>query len=491
MDNQPDFKQEMTSGVKWVAISQGLGYGFQVIVWVILARLLPPASFGALSAAMAFSSLVSLFNELGMSSAIIQRKIIEKRHADTAFWIVITLGFIFMILAVLAASNVARFFGNTSIRLLVCVFAIKYFIDSFGLIPETLLKRALSFQKLALIDISANCTYGLVAITLALHNTGIISVAWGYLLASMLKTVLLWKQSSFRPSPGVEKKSFTELFHYGKNILGFKILNYVAGNIDIIVIGKLLGATALGYYSLALSLANFPRQKLSLIIYSVAFPVFSRMQDDHEQMRQNYLKIIRYAAVINFPLLIGLMLLASHFILAVYSSAWAPMSRTLQILCVYGLWYSLTTYVGNIYDATGHSEYSLKFCVLSLGGTVLSIYAGYRFGLNGIALALAIYAGIINIIGYLLVKKLIGMKMTDYFRALVPALASSGIMAAGLLLLLWAQVNWLKLQPPWFMSLAIIAGAGLYAGGLFLTNKKTFSEMAEIAKAVWQSRGMK
>lgn len=484
MDQTRDLNRNMTTGVKWAGLGQGLGFIIQFVVWAILARLLPPSSFGALSAAMVFSNLATVFNELGMSSAIVQRKELNSRHTVTAFWLCVLMGFFFILAAVFCSTFLAKFFKNDTIKTLVIIFALKYFVDSFGIVQEALLRRALAFSKIALADVWFNFTYSAVALFLAYNNFGIMSVGWGYLAASLVRVSVLWKYGSFRPYFGFGRDSFRELFSYGKNILGFKVLNYFTGNMDVVLIGKFMGTTALGYYSLASALANFPRQKLSLIISNVAFPAFSRIQDDYNYVRQGYLKIIRYSAAINFPLLAGLMLLAPQFVSLVYSAKWEPMVMPLRILCFYGICFSLTTFVGVVYESTGHPDYSWKFCIMNLIGTGTAILLGFKHGLTGIAVALSIYAAIINILGHLLVKRIIKMRMSDYLRSMVPALVASIIMAMGIGLLLWAQVKWLKLDGLGITLAGILSGITIYSLSLFMFSRQTFAEIMDIGRAL-------
>ncbi len=488
MNDFREIRKNVTQGLKWVSAGQGLNYLIQFLLWAILARLLPPTSFGALSVAMVAANLVTVFNELGMSTAIVQRQELEPRHLNAAFLICIAIGFSFVAIAAVASPFIAAYFKNPTITSLVMILAGKYLVDSFGIIHEATLRRELSFRNLSIIDIWSNLVYSGVTLTLAVSGLGIVSVGWGYLASSLVRVSQLWAKSSFRPNFTFDKTGFKDLFHYGRNIMGYKFINYFTGNLDVVLVGKFLGTSALGFYSLALALANFPRVKLSQLVSNIAFPAFSRMQADFEQVRQGYLKIIRYMAVINFPLLVGLMLLAPQFVLLVYSSKWLPLVLPLRILCVYGICFALTTFIGTVFESVGRPDYSLKYCLISLGSVAIAIMSGVKQGLVGIAVALAVYAIAMNIIGHLMVKRVIQLPFRHYLKALVPATISSVIMAAGLLVLIWLQHNLIPLPNLWFVLQSLLAGILFYAGGLFLFSRQTFKEMQELSRELIKTR---
>ncbi len=480
MSSEFSLRKKMTLGIKWVSFGQILIYILQLAVWAILARLLPPDNFGALSIAMVFSNLGVVFNELGMSSAVIQRKELGLRHTVTAFWICVIMGVIFLTAALLGSSLLAGFFKNNNIEHLVILFAFKYFIDSFGIIQEALLRRELAFKKLSFIDIVSNLIYGVSVVIMALKGVGILSVGWGYLAASLLRVSLLWIKGHLRPSFEFDTEGFKELFKFGKNILGFKILNFFVGNMDIVLIGKLLGSVQLGYYSLASNLVNFPRLKLSSIISTVAFSAFSKIQDDYNRLRQAYLRIVRYAAVVNFPLLAGLMFLSPQVVRLLYSSKWDAITLPLRILCIYGICFSITTFIGVIFDSTGNPGISFKFCAINLFGTAVSILIGFKYSLIGIIAALSLYSVIINIVGNLFVGYVIKMRLLEYLRSLMPAFAASIVMSCAIVLSFWVRNHVFMLPDVWFLCVTILISVFIYSLSLFFLSRQTFQEMKEI-----------
>jgi O-antigen/teichoic acid export membrane protein len=148
---------------------------------------------------------------------------------------------------------------------------------------------------------------------------------------------------------------------------------------------------------------------------------------------------------------------------------------------VYGICFSLTTFIGTVFEAVGRPDYSLKYCLISLAGVVIAIFSGKNYGLVGVAFALAVYAVLMNIIGHIMVKRVILLGLRSYAKALVPAAISSMMMAAGIAALIWVQANIINLPNLWFVLQSIVAGMVFYAYSLFIFNKQTYREMIELA----------
>lgn len=487
MDNNFDLKQQITKNIKWIGISQFVGYAIQFVVWAFLARMLSPDSFGALGIAAAVLNALILFNELGLSSAIIQKKDVEERHKDVVFWVCAGMGFLFLTIAFAISPFFVKFFRNGEVSSLILIFAVKYFIDSFGIVHNALLVKEMFFKKIAFIEVLSGILFGVVSIVMVLSGFGISSFAWGYTAGGILRIILLWINCPFKPSISFSLMDFKELFGYGRNIVGFKVLSYFSGNIDIFLIGRILGTFVLGYYSLAMNLINFPRQKICSIISTIAFSAFSKIQDDVGTLCQTYLQMIKYAAIFNFPILLGLMFISPQFVRIVYTSKWMYMVLPLQILCVYGISFSLTTFIGLIFDSTGHPEYSFRFGLYSLIGTVFAVLVGLKFGLRGIAVALSIYSIIMNLLGHAMVKQLIKASFREYFKSLVSAAVCSLAMAMGLIVLTLIQKNLLYLPDFWFMTLMIFTGIVLYIASLFFLARDSFYGFMELTRKMFIS----
>lgn len=423
-----------TRGVFWSGISQFSTQLYQFIVMIILARLLFPEDFGVIGMAVIFTGLVQTINELGLSAAIIHKKNINDNHLSTSFWISLGLGIILFITTVIISPYIADFFKNELVGPVVSVLSIGFILGSFGVVHRSLLQKNIEFKKIAVTEISASVMSGTVSIILALLGFGVWSLVFGTIINNFTRVVLLWKVCTWRPSMTFDLTSFTELFSFGAHVMGSQFLNYFDSNVDYLLIGKFLSATALGHYTLAYQLSTFPLTKISSIITSVTFPTFSIIQDDNDSLRYAYLKVNKYISTITFPLLAGLIMVAPDFIPLVFGEKWAPMIVPLQILCVAGALKSVGTTVGSILLSKGRSDIQFKWNIFTAIVLTIAILIGLRYGLTGVAMAITIMSFLLFFIIQSIANNLINLNFSDYFKALYPATTGSILVIISLLI---------------------------------------------------------
>lgn len=412
-------------GVIWTGVSQVLSQGFQFIVIIILARLLYPQDFGVVGMASIFTGFISRFNELGLSAAIIQRKKINDSHLSTSFWTSLATGIILCFLTILVSPYVADYFQEPLVQPILTVSSFNFIIGAFTVIPRTLFTKSLDFKKLAIVEICATIISGIISILLALNNFGAWSLVFGVLSLNLISVLLFWRINTWRPSIEFSFQHFKELFGFGSRVMGSGILNYIDSNVDYLVVGKFIGASALGYYTLAYNLITFPLYKISTIITRVTFPAFSRIQDDNHTLRTGYLKVVRYISVVTFPMLAGMFVIAPEFILVVYGSKWVPMILTLQILCLAGALKSVGTTVGTILLSKGRADIQFKWNILTVIVLTIAVLFGVRYGIEGVAAMVTISALMLFFIIQGITNKLIYLGMYDYFKAIFPAITGS------------------------------------------------------------------
>lgn len=366
---------------------------------------------------------------MGFSAAIIQRKNLENGHLYTSFWTGIGTGAVLFIIAVFASPFVADFFNNDLVGHVIIISSVSFFIAPLGIVHRSLLTKNLEFKKLAITEIIAAIISGIVAISLAFLGFGVWSLVARGIINSLIAVILLWVVMPWMPSLYFSKKCFTDLFRFGANVMGSGFLNYLRQNVDYIVIGHLMGAASLGYYTLAYTLAAYPSRQISPIVTRVAFPAFSMLQDDNQRLKKGYMKVVSYLSVITIPALAGLVLVAPEFIDIVFGEKWAPAILPLQILCVIGVVNSIAHTVGTIFYAKGRPDIELKLNIVKLPVTTLAVILGSMYGIVGVASSKVFTAGVYFIITQGLANHLIKLTWREYFFTLKPALVGSVIMA--------------------------------------------------------------
>ena len=410
-----------------------------------------------------FMLFILNFRDLGTGSAIVQRPAVSDRLLSSLFWLNFFLGLTLAVLLCAASPLAAHFFNTPELVPILCTLSISFWFMSCGIVHSSLVIREMRFRALAAADLSAGVAGYLIALTMAYKGLGVWSLVFANLATSLTATLGYWIGSKWRPSLVFDWGEVKSIAHYSLNLSGFGLVNFFSRNADNIVVGRLLGKAALGDYGMAYNLMLIPIQNISSVIAQATFPAFARIQNDHERFRQAYTRSCMLIGLISFPVMAGLGVIADPMIRTILGAKWVGAIRIFQVLAPVGLVQSVQTTVGSIYQAKGRTDWAFRFSILSTCILVLSFLIGIRFGIFGVAVAYCIsYLGITMIPGFMVPFHLIGLKLSDFARALSPQILITATMA----LVCWL---WLRLLPalginaPWILlTSTVIVGGAVY-----------------------------
>lgn len=382
-------KQKAVSGVKWSTASQAGRLGTQLLTTIILARLLSPSDFGLVGMAMVVIGFIGIFKDLGTSAAIIQRKEISDALISSIFWVNVGFGALATSILFLLAPLGELLYHEPRVVAILQVLSASFFFSGLGIVQQALLERSVSFNLLAKLEITSVFIGAIIGIGLALAGAGVWSLVMQSLATTFLSTVLLWYSSSWRPQWVFHWKEIQTVSSFSLNLTGFNIFNYFARNADYLLIGRYLGAQDLGYYTLAYRILLFPIQNIAAVIGRVLYPVFSTIQDDNDRFASAYLKVVGSIALISFPLMMGVFVLARPFVSVFFGDTWQPVALLIMILAPVGLIQSVGATVGAIYQVKGRTDWMFRWGIASGSFMIIAFVVGLRWGVVGIAIAYA------------------------------------------------------------------------------------------------------
>ena len=423
-------KATYVTGVKWSATSQFGRQGIQWVTIAILARLLVPEDFGLVGMTTVVIGFLALFKDLGTSAAVIQRQDLPEELLSSVFWINVFFGLVVMVLLYAASPLVAAFFQEPRVVPILQVLSTTFFISGLSILHQALLQREMAFNHLAKVELSATVVGAFTGIGAALAGWGVWSLVFQSLAVALVTTVLLWVFSAWRPKLIFHVNELRSVAYYSLNLLGFSIFNYFSRNADYLLIGRFLGAEALGYYTLAYRIMLYPLQNVSAVLGRVMFPAFSRLQKQLERFRRSYLRVAVGIALVTFPLMMGLMALAAPFVLAILGERWESVIILLIILAPVGLVQSIGSTVGTIYQAMGRTDWMFRWGVGSSVLVIAAFVIGLRWGIIGVAAAYAIATGLLAYPSFAIPFRLIKLPVRKLAVVLWRPLVSGLIMGA-------------------------------------------------------------
>jgi O-antigen/teichoic acid export membrane protein len=385
-----NLRQRTLVGLGWTGAARLVGQLLQLATTVVLARLLSPNEYGLLGMVLVFTGFANYVADMGLGASIIQNTALSNRHLNSVFWLNAATGLALTLIFILAAPLVAGFYGEPQLYLLTVAIAPNFVLGSLNVVQSALLDKALNFRIKFWIEIVAAFASGLVALVLALRGWGVWSLVGQSLALTTVRVLMMWIQSSWRPAMVFDFSAIRELMRFSGHLTGFGIVFYWSQNIDKLMIGRWIGSSALGIYTLADKLMRLSLANINDVTSSVMFPALSSIQHDVEAVKRAYLRATRMTSLIVFPMMIALGVLAEPAIVVVYGTKWRASIVILQLLCVAGV--SLSTYstAGWIFMSQGRTDLLFRLGVYATVVRAIEVLIGAHWGLMGVAWAFVI-----------------------------------------------------------------------------------------------------
>lgn len=375
-------KSKTLHALSWSFLESIGVQGIRFIIGIALARLLFPEQYGLLGMLMIFMAVADAFLSSGFGSALIQKKEATQKDICSIFYFNIVVGVVAAGLLCLVAPWIAAFYNQPILTPLTRVLSLTIVINSFSLVQQTILTKQLNFKVQTKVSLISGLMSGIIAVILAANGFGVWSLVVQQISSTFFQTLLLWTLNAWRPSLIFSLKSLREMFRFGSRLLVSGLLNQVFNNIYLLVIGKLFSAADLGFFTRAKTLGELPSQTLSGMVGRVTFPVFSTIQDDPIRLKRSLKKALTTLVLVNFPMMIGLAVIARPLVLVLLTEKWAPCIPYLQLLCLTGLMFPLHVINLNLLTALGRSDLFLRLEIIKKILIVINIAVTWRWGIS-------------------------------------------------------------------------------------------------------------
>jgi PST family polysaccharide transporter len=370
----------------WTASSNGLNAVLKVVVLVVLARLLSPADFGIVGAALIVIGFSAIFSQLGLGPALVQRRDLEPRHIQTAFAASLTFGLLLAGILWITAPAIARFFHIEAsvdvLRALAWIFPLK----GLSGVAECLAQRDLRFRWLATRDvISYALGYGLIGIVLAWAGWGVWSLVAAQITQTALNTAILLasRPPALRPLPSW--RAFADLMNFGAGFTAARVANFLANQGDNLVVGRVLGPQALGIYTRAYQLMAVPTTLFGDVLDRVLFPAMAKVQGDPQRLAAAYLQSVASIALVMLPIGVVLTVLAPEFVTVLLGPKWVDVIPPFQVFAIGLLFRTSYKMSDSIARATGAVYRRAWRQGIYAALVFFGAWVGSRWGVTGVA----------------------------------------------------------------------------------------------------------
>ncbi len=378
-----------TSGMLKTGLSQAVKVILQFVSVVVLSRLLLPAQFGLLAMAGPVVAFALLFQDLGLTQAIVQKPNIEHNEVSSLFFLSFGMSVALAVVLALASPAVGWFYGQPEVALLTAAMGVNIVLGGAGSIQYALLNRRLKFGTLAVIDVASAVTGLVASIALAMRFHNFWALYWGSVIGGVVPVVAYWSVTGWRPSWPRRNSGVGHALNFGLNVTGFNLANFFARNLDNVLIGRYWGERPLGLYDRAYKLLLFPLQQINNPLAKVMLPVLSQMNVDPERYKYAFMRALSQVLLITLPGIAFLVGTSKTIIPLLLGRQWADAAPIFAALGMASFLQVLNNPSGWLFMSQGRTREYMYWGLFGSATSIISFVIGLRYGPIGVAICYA------------------------------------------------------------------------------------------------------
>jgi len=456
-----NLRAAVVKGFLWVGTGNFIGQLISWISTIVVIRLLSPSDYGLMAMATSFLSFLAFMSELGIGASIIQAKEITEEEIRHIFGLVIVSSVFFMIVGHFGAPLIALFYNEPRIVPIMRVMNLTFFLMALYIVPQSIFIRQMNFKVKSQIDIAANVCGAILTVGFALNGTGVWTLVVGPIFGHLFRAVGFNVVSGSRLKPLFSYQRTKPFMSFGLTITGDRLAHYLYAQADTIIVGKFLGNSLLGIYSVALNLASLPMEKVLPIITQVSFASYSRIQTETERIGKNIFRTIQALSLVGFPLFFGMASVAPIGIRFILGEKWEAIVVPFQLLCLMMPLKALGPVLPPAVFAIGKPKVNLVNMIITAFIMGVAFLIGVKGGILGVCTAWIVAYPVVFLITSWRSLKVLGLSLKDFLLEIkFPFLAS-------LLMLICLEL--LKFAPILSQDLSALVILPLFGAVLYLS----------------------
>ncbi|MCH5243097.1 MAG: lipopolysaccharide biosynthesis protein [Muribaculaceae bacterium] len=427
------FRQQLKSGVFYTALAKYSGIVVSLGVTAVLSRLLTPEDFGVIAVATVIIVFFSVFSDMGLSSAIVQKRNLTTEDYRSLFSYTVYTGIILAAIFFGASWIIADIYDDRQLIPICQILSAQILFQTWNIVPNGLLLHDKQFKFIGIRTFVIQLILAGISIGAAFLGLGVYTLLINPVGGALLGFILNYMK---RPSKFVFNPTFIsvkKVAGYSGYTFAFSLVNYFVRNLDKLLVGKVLGLNLLGYYEKSYRLMLLPVQNLTFVITPVLHPILADFQNNIKEQWNKYAKLLRILALVGFPLSAFLYFSANDLVLIIFGSQWVPSVPVFQILSLTCGIQIVGSTSGSFFMATNNTKLMFYLCVATsiiwIGLLFVGVY-GIKT-LEGVAWMFTV-SGFFGLLTNIPVAKIVGITISDVYKPYLPALLPTAICAVAL-----------------------------------------------------------
>ncbi len=394
----------------------------QLILNSILARLLTPNDYGVVAIITVFTTFFGIISDLGIGSAVIQNKELEKEDITSIYSFTIIIAIVVAIAFIVFSVPLSYFYVNKVYIKLGTILSLSIFFNVLNMVPNALLSKEKRFKEMGIRTVLVTVVSGIITIMLAFLGFKYYAIVINSVLVAFFSFICNYKLSKLKIKFSLKKQSLNKIKKFSTYQFGFSLVNYFSRNLDNLLIGKIMGNSLLGYYDKAYKLMLYPVQNLTNVITPVLHPILSEYQHDKERIYNEYMKIVKLLGLIGVFIGVFCFFSADEIIRIMFGVNWEKSIPSFKILSISIVIQMMTSSCGVIFQATNETKKLFLCGNINTTINVLFIIIGiFSRKIEYVAMAIVIGFYINFFVNYyLIIKKIFNKSLLKFLKIFIP-----------------------------------------------------------------------
>jgi len=402
-----------------------------LIVSIILARLLMPSDFGTLSLVMVFTTIMQVFVDSGLGTALVQKKDADDLDFSSVFYFNFIMCIILYGIMFAAAPYIALFYEDTTLIPIIRVISLVIVISGIKGIQQAYVSRHLLFKRFFFATFGGTIISAILGIGMAYSGYGVWAIVIQYISNAAVDTLILWITVRWRPQRKFSIKRLKELLSFGWKLLVSQLLDAGYNNLWSLIIGKVYTSSELAFYNQGDKFPKFITANINTSIDSVLLPSMSNVQDSKIQIKNMTRRAIKTSTYIMAPLMMGLAACAESVIKLVLTDKWLPCVPFLRIFCITYMFWPVHTANLNAIKAMGRSDLFLTLEIIKKVVGLVLLFVTMKISVMAMAYSLLLNSILCQIINSWPNRKLLNYSYLEQLKDIAPGIIMAVCMGIG------------------------------------------------------------
>lgn len=448
------------------------------IVSIILARILAPEDYGTIALVTVFTTILQVFVDSGLGTALIQKKNADDLDFSSVFYFNFVVCFVLYAGMFVAAPFIAKFYGDTTLIPIIRVISLTIVISGVKGIQQAYVSKNMLFKRFFFSTIGGTIFSAFLGIGLAKAGYGVWALVAQQLSNTTVDTIILWITVRWRPRKAFSWKRLKSLLSFGWKLLVSSLLDTCYNNLRNLIIGKMYSASDLAFYNQGDKFPKLIVTNINTSIDSVLLPTMSSAQDDRERVKNMTRRAIKTSTYVMAPLMMGLAFCATTIVKLVLTDKWLPCVPFLRIFCITYMFWPVHTANLNAINAMGRSDWFLRLEIIKKIMGIAILLSTMWFGVMAMAYSLLLSSVLSQIINSWPNRKLLGYGYLEQVRDFAPGI----LLAVGMGICVYF-IGYIPLPTIMTLVIQIFAGAALYIGVSAILKLEEFEYLLGMVKS--------